>query len=589
MSRTSPGTSSETRRSSGLTPVEQVRRYHRETKHQFMRYARSLGFLDWANQPDPFRRYVGAPLHLLPLVDAPADGPAYDDLFSPARVCPQPLTWDSLSRFLEYALSVTAWKAAGDTRWALRANPSSGNLHPTEGYVLVRAMPGLPDGALDGGAALFHYAPREHGVERRAALSGAAAARLFAGFPEGSFFFGLSSIHWREAWKYGERAFRYCQHDVGHAVGSARLAAAALGWRMVLLSGLSTAQVAMVLGTDRGEDYHGAEHEAADCLAVVFPAGAEVQSSRVGATEIPQTLAVEGLQAMTGAQWCGRANCLSREKPVHWDIIDEVAEATEKPATHEPAVSSRASAEVAAPESLRPVRAHQIIHQRRSAVSFDGCTGLPVDQFYRLFARLVPARETSSVPWDVGFSVPRVHLLVFVHMIEGLDPGLYCLVRRLDAVPLLQQAFRSSFSWTRPPGCPTTLPFYRLGEGDARRVAAQLSCHQDIAGASAFSLGMLAEFDGPLGTDGASAYPRLFWECGLIGQMLYLEAEACGLRGTGIGCYFDDPVHDLIGLTGEAVQSLYHFTVGGPVDDQRLTTLPPYDQTRRAHAHKRSD
>ena len=32
------------------------------------------------------------------------------------------------------------------------------------------------------------------------------------------FHVGLTSITWREAWKYGERAFRYCQHDVGHAL-----------------------------------------------------------------------------------------------------------------------------------------------------------------------------------------------------------------------------------------------------------------------------------------------------------------------------------------------------------------------------------
>ncbi len=62
----------------------------------------------------------------------------------------------------------------------------------------------------------------------------------------------------------------------------------------------------------------------------------------------------------------------------------------------------------------------------------------------------------------------------------------------------------------------------------------------------------------------------------MIGQVLYLEAEAAGVRGTGIGCFFDDPVHEVFGLEGNAYQSLYHFTVGGPVEDPRLTTLPPY-------------
>ena len=36
-------------------------------------------------------------------------------------------------------------------------------------------------------------------------------------------------------------------------------------------------------------------------------------------------------------------------------------------------------------------------------------------------------------------------------------------------------------------------------------------------------------------------------------------------------------MHDVLGLTGHAFQSLYHFTVGSPVDDGRLTTEPGYE------------
>ncbi|MCK7581941.1 MAG: hypothetical protein MZV65_44195 [Chromatiales bacterium] len=66
----------------------------------------------------------------------------------------------------------------------------------------------------------------------------------------------------------------------------------------------------------------------------------------------------------------------------------------------------------------------------------------------------------------------------------------------------------------------------------------------------------------------------------MIGQALYLEAEAAGVRGTGIGCFFDDEMHRLLGLRDRTWQSLYHFTVGGAVDDPRLTTLPPYSGQR---------
>jgi hypothetical protein len=44
-----------------------VLRYHERTKHQFHRYARSAGKLDWVNQPNPFRRYEGASLTQLPI------------------------------------------------------------------------------------------------------------------------------------------------------------------------------------------------------------------------------------------------------------------------------------------------------------------------------------------------------------------------------------------------------------------------------------------------------------------------------------------------------------------------------------------
>ena len=88
---------------------------------------------------------------------------------------------------------------------------------------------------------------------------------------------------------------------------------------------------------------------------------------------------------------------------------------------------------------------------------------------------------------------------------------------------------------------------------------------------------MIAELDASLSHHGPWFYRRLFWETGVIGQVLYLEAEAWGVRATGIGCFFDDPVHRAIGIQDTAFQSLYHFTVGGPVEDPRLTTLAPYD------------
>jgi SagB-type dehydrogenase family enzyme len=569
---------------SSTDPIDQVIRYHIQTKHHFNRYARSMGFLDWANQPDPFRRFAGAELIPLPLLkpDEEPVSPTYEAIYHPDAVACQPVSLRTLSRFFEFALALSAWKKGGETEWALRSNPSSGNLHPTEGYVLLPRIEGL-----ELQAGLYHYAPKEHGLERRAAFPAEAVAQLLAPFPPGAFLFGLSSVHWREAWKYGERAFRYCNHDIGHALGSARVAAATLGWNMALLDGVDQNTVAMVLGTHRVDDFADAEPEHPDCLAVVWPsesARGEWQGARDKADQIPSFVDAAFVKDLVNGPWYGRANKLSGEHGAHWDVIDQVADASWKTQSDVLTIPAGATLDRSADHSSRithhELLAGQIIRQRRSAVSFDGRTLISAATFFRILQRVMPRAERPQLerpmPWDLWPHAPAIHLMIFVHRVEGLTPGLYVLVRDRAKLPLVQQSLNQELIWTQPPGCPEDLALYWLLEGDAKRAAAQVSCHQEIAADSAFSLGMLAEFEGRLRQAGAWFYPRLFWEAGLLGQVLYLEAEAAGVRGTGIGCFFDDPVHEMLGVQGLSFQSLYHFTIGGPVEDRRLMTLPPY-------------
>ncbi len=570
-------------------PIDRVIHYHTQTKHHFNRYARALGYLDWANQPDPFRRFEGAPLIALPLLTPDEDpiSPIYDAIYKPGTVPCQPVTVRTLSRFFEFALALSAWKKAGESEWALRSNPSSGNLHPTEGYVVLPRIEGL-----DLNPGLYHYAPKEHGLEFRAEFPAEQVARLLAPFPPGAFLFGLTSVHWREAWKYGERAFRYCNHDVGHAIGTARIAAATLGWNMALLDGVEQNTVALLLGAHRVDDFADVEPEHPDCLAVIWPSGdmrGEGLGVRGSKEEIPLFLDPVLVSGLASSSWHGKANQLSREHGVHWDIIDEVAEASRKLQAQRLIISLQDSHDQKT-SHLSPLTPHelsagQIIRQRRSAVSFDGKTSISAATLFRMMQLVMPQSNRPQVdrpmPWDAWSYDPAIHLLIFVHRVEGLKPGLYFLVREPKKLSFIQQSMNPELTWTRAPGCPEDLPLYWLLEGDAKKLAIQISCHQDIAGDSAFSFGMLAEFEGRLREGGAWWYPRLFWESGLLGQVLYLEAEAAGVRATGIGCFFDDPVHEIVAVKGLNLQSLYHFTIGGPVEDRRLMTLSPYGQVKR--------
>lgn len=530
-----------------------IHRYHDGTKHSFHQFSRSLGYLDWASQPNPFRSFDGAPAVVLPpRPDAPATG--------------ADTTVVTIGAILRYSLGLSAWKQFRDSRWSLRVNPSSGNLHPTEAYVVCGDLPrrsssGIEpsEGGSEGGA-VYHYAAERHELEQRCAFDAEAWAGVSADADIVALV-ALTSIHWRESWKYGERAFRYCQHDLGHAIAAIAYSAALAGCRATLVPDWSQRDISALTGTDRDEDYVDAEREEPGCLMVVrresLVAGRESPSHQSPATS--HRLLVD---AVRQGLWTGRANQLS-ENHVTWSFIDEIARATEDPGRSVTPAQLPTYPITHLPNS-------SLVLQRRSAVALDGRSSIDVSRFFAMLAATLPS---AAPPWDALWWEACIHLLLFVHRVDGLEPGVYCLPRNPAAVDRLKAAVGRVFDWTP---IVDTLPLVGLAQGDCRALAERLSCGQEIAADGFFSLGMIADFDASLDQFGPSFYRHLFWESGVVGQVLYLEAEAAGARGTGIGCFFDDPVHDVLGLTGHAFQSLYHFTIGMPVEDTRLTSEPGY-------------
>lgn len=528
--------------------------YHEATKHGFEAFAPGPGFLDWATQPDPFRRYPGARLIQLEQV-APTDEPRYDTVFTPGRrPAAAPVNRHTLSQLFFDSLALSAWKSTGDSRWALRVNASSGNLHPTEGYLVCGPVAGLCRQPM-----VCHYAPEPHGLEVRVEFEPERWHTLCAGFPAGTFFLALSSVHWREAWKYGQRAYRYCMHDAGHALAALSIAAAGLGWETRLLDDAGSEELACLLGTSQP---HDAEAEEPDLLVACLPADA--------ARPLP-ALPAGVLRAFAALSWQGRPNRLS---PTHVEWGMEAIAAQ----VRRPHGAYAFDAFAAAPRSWAPppraVGLRRMIRQRRSAVAMDGETRLPRETFYRMLDRTLAV--PGAVPFDTLPWASQLHLALLVHRVDGIAPGLYLLVRDPARLEALQAAITRAEHWRRPPACPETLPLYCLIEADAREAARAIACQQDIAADGCFSLAMLAGFTVPLERYGPWFYPRLYWEAGMIGQLLYLEAEAAGIRATGIGCFFDDAMHALLGFRDRQFQDLYHFTVGGAVEDTRLTTQPAY-------------
>ena len=526
------------------TPSAAVLAYHQLTKHRLPnRYARSLGFLDWDTQPNPFRIYSGA--DILPLArDDDTAGPTLDRAYDPTRVDPHPVDLTGLARLLYDSLAISAWKEFQTQRWSLRCNPSSGNLHPTEAYVI---------GSLGEHPTLWHYTALTHSLERRAKLA-PSAWRGLVGEGEGVFL-GLSSIIWREAWKYGERAFRYCQHDIGHAIAALSYSAAAIGWHLRIVASIDDAAAARLLGLS--PDPSDPEFEEPDVVLFVGP------KLPTHAPSVPDTLALA---------LAGEPNRLSADHQA-WPVLASVAHASRRigPVTLE----HTANTSTPEPESpAEPALARRLFRARRSAVDFDGTTRISRATWLRMLSRTLP--RPGHAPLAALLGRPRVHLLLFVHRVDEVEPGLYLLLRDPGMRDEIAAKLHAGFEWTAIDTGPLALSLWRLDLGDTRHAAALVSCRQDIASDGSFAVAMLAELEPALTEHGAWMYRHLHWEAGAIGQILYIEAEAAQVRATGIGCFFDDAVTELVGLRDRSLNTIYHFTVGGPLPDERLRTLPAY-------------
>ena len=538
-----------------MSDLKNIFQYHNNSKHSYYSFAPGPGYMDWDSQPDPFRKYDGADTVSLKKI-LQTERPFFSEALKSSLIEASRVSFDSISQLFYDSLAISAWKSYQGTKWALRVNPSSGNLHPTESYLISGPIEDLSNFPI-----ISHYSPLSHSLEIRANFPGEVWNKMVKGLPSETIFIGLSSIYWREAWKYGLRAFRYCHHDLGHAMAAINFSCACLGWRANLVNHFSTKDLECILGLVHTNEN---EVEVPDCLIAIIP---NQEPSKININE--QFISDDFLKLT----WHGTPNILSSNH-IDWEGIQEASKSCEKPFT-ESQLNLESELEVSSDLLDNDTFSLQkAIHQRRSAVSMDKKTRIDHDTFYQFLIKTTPQLNPipfQSFPWQ-----PQVHLGLFVHRVNDLPSGLYFLVRNKSHLEELREKFKKEFLWKKPDSCPEDLDLFLLEQGDYLGASKSVSCGQDIAGDGCFSLGMISAFEKPLTQYGSWFYPRLFWECGAVGQVLYLQAEVSGIRSTGIGCFFDDPVHDIFGIKDMRYQSLYHFTVGGPVEDKRLTTLPPY-------------
>lgn len=519
--------------------LQMVYTYHNETKHSQQRYAKSLGYMDWATQPNPYRIYENTKKLQLPL-SFENNTLEYSQIFEQKEnPISAPLCKEAVSQFFQFSLGLAAIKEYQDQSWALRCNASSGNLQPSEAYIISNKIVGIEDG-------LYHYSPLNHELEL---LSN---ANEDLDLPKNSFLVGLSSIVWREAWKYGERSWRYTQLDCGHALKALEISALILGWKIEVMN-TKDSELNNLLGFEQVSRYVPEERELADMLILVSPVNNPALS------ETSETIDINLIKNNLEDKYNGKANQLSRDWH-KWDILEKIENAT----LSDDLETKKYINDIYEKNPYRQASslAKDIVLKRRSAqmMNKDDCT--------------ISKKEFETIIASIKSNNSNIHLVTFIHSVEEMDSGLYILIRNSEDKTQLQTLLKDTFLWEKINTQAGEL--YKLENGDFKFLAKAISCNQDIASDGAFTLGMLAQFKNQVENVSAAKYKHLYWDCGAIGQQLYLETTSLGLSATGIGCFLDDILHGVIGLKTNQFQSLYHFTIGRGLVDSRLSTKKPY-------------
>ncbi len=418
-----------------------------------------------------------------------------------------------LSQLLFYSAAISASKRVPSTgeKYALRVNPSSGNLHPTEFHFLTRGLKGWPDG-------LYHYDPSRHMAEQRG--RGNFATKPDSG--SAPIVFVLTSIVWREAWKYGERAYRYCLHDIGHA------------WQALALS-------ARAIGCDHFAVGHFVDDDVERTLHVHSDEWPMLIVSLHGKC-IPVRKADTGKTVWFG----GQANRLSKETIAH-PLIDSIHYATKRSGSGSSGTCFAESASTGSGEIklLSPASSTrsfgEVARMRRSALDFLG------GKRSMSLAELSAILAVTAQPLSADFAGMRfIQLYLYAHRVDGLQPGVYRF-------------------W------PECAELEQMKSGDQRVAAAGLSLGQDLAGNACVTFSMIGDLERAAASYGDRGYRYVHFEAGAIGHRLYLAAEALGLGATGIGAFYDDGVCRYLNLMPEQGQVVYHFAIGYPVPDPRLS------------------
>lgn len=476
-------------------------KYHNETKHSQWSVRNNPHFLDWANQPLPFKIYPELAPIPLPR-EAPQTGvAALSAITEEAASGNAVLDLKALSLLLYFSAGITRQRKYPGGELYFRAAACTGALYEIELYVVCGSLPDLDAG-------VYHFGPADFALRKlrggdwrgwlaRASGNDPSVAQAPATIV-------CTGTYWRNAWKYQARTYRHFGWDNGTLLANLLAMSAAQGLAARVVLGFVDDDVNRLLALDTQREVAfsmvavGRAAESAPALpgdpplldAEILP----VSRSEVDYPEMRAMHAASSLQTPEEVEDWRRSSSV-RARPGAAGIHDAIPL---QPLSHEEMPRDPIERVILRRGSTRQFARTSITLQQLSTMLDVATRGLNAD--------FVSAGEQLN------------DLYLIANAVDGLTPGAYFVDRARQSLELLK-------------------------EGDFRKEAYFLGLEQDLPGDASVAVFFLAGLQRIFERMGNRAYRAAQLEAGILGGRLYLAAYALRMGATGLTFYDDDVVH----------------------------------------------
>jgi SagB-type dehydrogenase family enzyme len=479
--------------------TQEAWKYHNATKHSYISVRTNQHFLDFDNQPSPYKIYPDAKSILPPRNFPQLNMPMLEAISTAAEdsQAESILGLADLSNILFHSTGVVRKRTfPGGVKIDFRAAACAGALYPIEIYVVCRDLPDLEAG-------VYHFSPRDFTLEElrrgdwRGVLLSAAGDEKSIG--KAPVILVYTAITWRSSWKYQSRSYRYHFWDAGTIIANTLAVSAASRIQAKVIAGFVDKEVNDLIGID-------GEKEMSLCL---IPMG----KSATPSPGLPDGVSPIGIKPIPLSEEVSYPLIPRMHSVSSLEIGEEVINWRGKTPRFEiPKPEGRLFylKEIAPEEMLRDT-VHQVILRRGSTRMFSNRS--------MTFSQLstILCRAARGIPAD--FLVPvgaRLNdMYVIVNSVDEIPSGSYFFRQEEKAIELLK-------------------------EGSFRQAAGYLTLEQFLGRDASAVVFFMSDLNRALEQFGNRGYRAVQLESGILGGKLYLGAYALGLGATGLTFYDDD-------------------------------------------------